>query len=186
LLGLVAPSALRANEITNGNFAAGGLGWSTTQTDGNYPWGFGYNGSYYYASTGCIGQPCITGPVGNEADLFQDITTVAGDSYTLSFSYLSEEPTNELEALFGSTVALDLPNLDTTSLVNYTVSGLVATSTTTEVDFLGRQDPSFDELTNVDVENNGPATVTPEPSSMLLFGTFLAGAFGAVRRKLRV
>jgi hypothetical protein len=184
-LGLLAPSVARAsNIVTNGDFSSGGTGWTHSG------WDFGSN----YAGSPCIGPTCITGGTTDGAYLYQDLITVVGDSYTLSFEYNPGPGTGtELVADFGSSPAAesspaaDLVNV-ANSYVTYSIPGLVAISTTTELIFLGRQDPNIDYLTNVDVEDNGPAgpsTATPEPSSLLLLSTGLAALGGFVRRKLR-
>jgi hypothetical protein len=90
----------------------------------------------------------------------------------------------ELQAWFGGTLAEDLLNIPDTTLTEYVVTDLVATSTTTELEFLGRQDPGFDELTDVSVTDN--STVTPEPGTLGLLGTGVLGLIGVARRKLSV
>jgi hypothetical protein len=172
-----------AQIVQNGNFAAGGTDWTTTQTNNDYPWGFVTDGTYgTYASTGCIGQTCITGPDGEQANLFQDLTTVPGDSYTLSFEYNPADGTpTELEALFGGTVATDLVDVPNNNglLVTYTISGLVATSSSTQLEFLGRQDPSYNVLTDVSVVQGGPSV--PEGGASLLYLLMAAAvSFGAM------
>ena len=183
-LGLLAPSALHAtNLVSNGNFS-GTASWSTTQTNGDDPWTWGLG----YASAGCVGANCITGTVGQISDLNQDLTTNVGDSYTLSFEFYPNDGTpNELKVLFGSTVADALVNTaNTGSYVTYTVSGLIASSTSTELRFLGRQDPGFDRLTDVSVvDGGGPVgPAVPEPNGLYLLGTGLAALGGLARRKV--
>ena len=181
----LAPTSAHADLVTNGNFAAGSAGW-TYNPSSSFPWAFENNGTYSFASTGCVGPQCITGTTAQQAYLFQNLTTVAGDTYTLSFAYTPAAGTpTELLVLFGGTSADDLVNVAFTgSLVTYTVSGLVASSSSTELEFLGRQDPSFDQLTDVSVNlGSGIPAPTPEPGTMGMVGTGLLSLFGVARRR---
>jgi hypothetical protein len=95
-----------------------------------------------------------------------------------------------LKVLWGGSVVDDLvdgaivQNNGTTE-TQYTVLGLTASSTTTRLMFLGRQDPSFDGLDDVDVELAGTAAPTgaPEPITLSIFGAGLAGAVAMYRRR---
>lgn len=167
------PAAQAATLVTNGNFSAGLTGWTSSD------WFTGPG----YASTGCVGLHCITGPA--QAFLEQSVATTPGDSYTLMFSYNPGPGTpTELKVLFGSLVATDLINVPN-SFVGYTVTGLIASSNSTLLEFLGRQDPSFNLLTNVSLTDDGPSGVaaTPEPSSLLLLATGLFGGARVIRRR---
>jgi hypothetical protein len=167
--------------ISNPDFASGLAGWSTTQTNGNYPWMAESSGSPTYASTGCTGPTCISGAPGQVADLFQDVPTTIGNSYTLTFEYDDDDGIpSDLVALFGGTIADDLVNVNTASLNTYTISGLIATSNNTKLDFLGRDDGGFDQLTDITLTDN---TVTPEPTTVILVATGLLSLFGMIRRR---
>ena len=189
LLGLVFISSASANIVANPGFESGATNW-TFNTGSDDPWGIGtgigiagaHTGTQD-ASTGCVGAPCINAdpnPMG--AWLYQDLVTVPGTQYTLSFWWASAGPVNELEVLFGSTVADNLINVDSGPYIQYsnTVT-LTATSTTTRVEFIGRQDPSFNSLDDIDVEG-ATSTVTPEPSAYVLIGSGLALLAGWRRR----
>jgi hypothetical protein len=184
---MLPPICAHADElVTNGNFVTG-AGW-TTNPDANHPWNFDTGTSVPstgpdYAQTGCVGPQCITGTPDQQASLFQDLTTVVGDTYTLTFEFGSPGNPMELEVLFGSTVADDLVNIGNTALTSYTVTGLVATSTVTELEFLGRQDPGYDALTDVSVVTSGVSSVTPEPDSLVLLGTGVLGMCSVVRKR---
>jgi len=119
-----------------------------------------------------------------QAYLYQDLTTVAGDTYTLSFEFAGDGNAMELQAWFGGTLAEDLVNIGDTGLEEYVIPDLVATSTTTELEFLGRQDPGYDELTDVSVTTG--SSVTPEPGTLGLLGTGVLGLLGFARRKFSV
>ena len=114
--------------------------------------------------------------------LYQDLVTVPGTQYTLSFWWASAGPVNELELLFAPTVADNLINVDSGPYIQYsnTVT-LTATSTTTRVEFIGRQDPSFNSLDDIDFES-ASTTVKPEPSAYVLIGSGLALLAGWRRR----
>lgn len=170
--------------VTNGNFQTGNFtGWQhNTSPVTNHPWTVDESGSNFYASTGCVGIECIEGNATQEAWLSQVLTTIVGQSYTLTFDYspVSSAP-DELDVSFGSTEVADLINIPD-SIVTYSYT-VVATTTATELQFLGRQDPGYDYLDNISVTANSAAT--PEPASLTLFGTGLFALVGVARRKLR-
>ena len=184
-------TAFANNIVLNGDFAAGTTNWSINDNVYGYPqWGsFYFNGIGNIASTHCYGVECITGTGSALSTLSQDLATVAGDTYTLSFEYSPDvgnngNTGNELKVLFGGTVANDLVALSNDAFVTYTVSGLVADSSSKTLEFLGRGDGLFIALTNLSVVDNGPAPV-PEPSTFGFLMTGLVGLSGLLRRKIR-
>jgi hypothetical protein len=181
--------ASAANVVQNGGFETGDFtnwtaqGWVvTTANSGEVP----FAGSYY-AYTGCVGDPCINGTPDQQASISQTLATTAGQTYTLTFEFMTLYGTpNELDVLWNGTSVLDLGPGGTLGVVPaytlYTVSNLSATSSSSTLTFLGRQDPAYDALDNVDVELSGTGS-TPEPSTWLLMGGALLPLLRAARRR---
>jgi hypothetical protein len=122
------------------------------------------------AETPCVGAACITPAPGGGAWLYQDLPTTPGATYTLTFWYFpgpsGGDNIAELQVLWGPTATqlttggagsctgncvFDNNSIGSDTYVQYTVTNLVATSATTRLEFLGRQDPSADGLDDVAV-----------------------------------
>jgi hypothetical protein len=124
----------------------------------------------------------------NATKLSQDITTTAGDQYTITFwvaqdTASSSEYGNELLASFGGTSLVDDSDVVVEGYTEYTynVGPVSGSSNTLELTF-GNGLGEF-LLDDVSVVDNGPV-VTPEPDSLLLFGTGLLALVGVARRRL--
>ena len=186
-----AGGAHAANIVTNGDFETGDFtGWNANASS-DHPWSVTSSGpveGMYAASTGCIGAQCTDASTpASAAYLWQDLSTTAGGVYTLTFEFSPNGGTpNELKVLWNGALALDLVDTtDTGALVTYTVSGLVATGGSSLLEFLGRQDPGYDRLDNIDVEMTG-TSAAPEPSTwaLMLAGVGLAGFALRSRRQV--
>jgi hypothetical protein len=123
----------------------------------------------------------------NATKLSQDITTTAGDQYTITFwvaqdTASSSEYGNELLASFGGTSLVDDSDVVVEGYTEYTynVGPVSGSSNTLELTF-GNGLGEF-LLDDVSVVDNGPV-VTPEPDSLLLFGTGLLALVGVARRR---
>jgi hypothetical protein len=163
-------------------------------TSSGFPWtvrtfggagGSPFAGSYY-ASTGCVGAPCISGTAAQQASLSQTLDTIVGQTYDLSFEFSTDNngASNELQVLWNGSVVLDLGPGGTLGQIPtyqlFSVSGLTATSSSTTLTFLGRQDPGYDALDNVVVEAG--AATAPEPSVLFLVGVLFSILWVARRR----
>jgi hypothetical protein len=187
--------AAQANLLTNGDFEGtttliGGLlepaGWTfTPAASGSYA---GIQVGSSFAHTGS--QSYFFGAIGGSDDeLSQNIATVVGARYQISFWFQGDpfsDPTTstwDFSAFFGTTplVSLSDPTEVTDPLNNdYSIYTFTETATapTTTLAFYGQDIGFYVALDDVAV------TPAPEPASLAVFGTALAG-LGLVRRRKR-
>lgn len=170
--------AAQANIVVDGGFEDDSSAWTFSgwfRTDVSP-----YAGATA-ASTGCVGAGCVAIGEPSKASVSQMLTTVAGATYTLQFFY-SPGPggPNSLRVLWDGTLELAL---DGTSdgYQSYILSGLTASSTGTQLEFLGRQDPDYNRLDDVSVVQTAAGVEVPEPASIALLGAGLLGL--AARRR---
>lgn len=207
----LASTAFGGSIVINGDFETGDFtGWTTSVIDTGPAWYINltpHTGSYA-AATACVGNSCIYGTTAQQAALWQTLPTITGDSYTLSFWYNpgyagSSGQVEELLVQWGGTGVIDLvqfgsgggatqglqaqalqltPTTPGIGYNQYIVTGLTATSTSTVLNFLGRQDPSVDNLDDIIVTDT--TGTVPEPASYLLAAAGLL-ALGAAKFRTR-
>ncbi len=173
---LVSFSPVYANLIVNGGFEAGDFtGWTQSGwlIDTTNP-----NSGVYDAQTGCSGASCTTVGDPNSAYLYQDVATAIGTTYSLTFFYDSGQLAtsgSELLVLWGDpnapslSTVVDFLNVDTSgSYVEY-FGTVTATSATSQLEFLGRQDLDFYSLDDVSLAAQA-SNAAPEPASFFMIG----------------
>ncbi|MGO8746878.1 MAG: PEP-CTERM sorting domain-containing protein [Thermoguttaceae bacterium] len=172
----VAQSAVAGpmNLVVNGGFETGSFtGWTVTTTSSESDIVVSSNpvahAGTYAADFGAI----------NAADtISQNITTIKGGSYTVSF-WLEQLGTgdNGFTAYWGSTPVLSLNNTGAFGWTEYSFTE-TATGTSTSIAFSGWDAPSFYALDDV-------SAVVPEPGVLALLSFALPFLAGVVYRRRR-
>jgi len=138
--------------------------------------------------TGVAGGPhsgsfaAFFGPIGSLGFLSQDLTTVVGEAYDLSFWLQNDGGTPSVfEVIWDAITIFNISNPPSFPYTLESFSSLIATSSPTHLTFGFRQDPAFFRLDDVSV--TGATAAVPEPATMLLLGSGLIGLAGYWRKK---
>ncbi len=150
--------------------------WVVSGTSSHTP----QSGSFS-ATEGCISAVCLqadfTAATPQGDWIYQNLNTVSGSTYTLTFFYdpgstlpAFGADSSELRVMWGGALVDDLvfTNQADPGFIQFTVSNLSASSTSTQLAFLGQDNPSFAALDTIDVEGNAGGPTAPEPSSIVL------------------
>ncbi len=169
-IAVCAPSAIAANIVVNPGFESGFLpGWVVNNNIS--PWFIDSvpNSGLNNIANQCSGPGCLYSL--NGAFFYQDLPTVIGNTYTLTFwAFFEGFPglTDEIKVTWGGNTVLDIlnPAVPDDVYFQYSVSDLLATSSTTRLKFFGRDDPGILAVDDVSVS-------TPEPSTFLMISAAL-------------
>jgi hypothetical protein len=178
------------NLVLNGNFDANTPPGGTAPLD----WTFtpAASGSDFFVGPGPVfgafspPNSANFGAVGSFDDsISQTLSTTPGVTYTLSYelAHADTDSANDFHASWGGVV---IPGsvLVNAAEFNYTLFSftVAVTSSSTVLQFSGREVPSWYELDNVSV-----SSIIPEPASLSLLGIGAAGLIGYTlcRRKVR-
>lgn len=165
----VAHANLVLNPFFTGSTAAA-TGWSPSSQGSTTPGNAAFNHALSAANaavtaaggstefySGCVGASCLTFPIvgtnGTSSGAQQNITTVIGTTYTLSFwtYYATNGATTEIDVYWGNTKVYNAANV-ATGWSLHTVTLGSATTTSTALTVLIRDDPTFSAITYMDVE----------------------------------
>jgi PEP-CTERM motif len=181
-------SSVSGNLVANCGFETGDFtGWSGTIITDPYSYAGvgGVSGDYgpYSGSNGAYFGS------GSNDTLYQTLNTVAGTTYTIQFALDNEtdpDPThgypNDFSVTFGGTTVFSETNApqDMETLLTFNI---LATGSSTALTFTSENPGGLWDLDSVSVA--AVASPVPEPSSLMLFGTGIAGFAGVVRRRFK-
>jgi hypothetical protein len=195
--------------VANGGFTTGDFtGWTSSSDENWYVNGIDTNpgapsDTGYAAYNGCTGASC-NDPVSGDW-ISQPLATGASQTYTLTFFFdpgaSSEDDggggidaiadasvitTTELDVLWDGSLVTggQIVNATSSTWEEYTFTGLTASTTSTVLEFTGREDPDYLQLTDISVTADASPTV-PEPASLTLIGGGLLGMICTVLRRRR-
>ena len=179
-LSAVVASTASGNIVTNGGFTNGFNGWTMWGTAAPGGGGLAYLGSIGGDPMGggglTVAQFDCPGPGG----MYQDLSTVAGEEYTVSFGLrkvTGSGNTNSFSLDFGSQTVMSLVNSPTIDPIAYYSFDMTATGSTTRLQF-NFQSAGF--AWTVAAISVTPVPV-PAPGAIALVG--LAGLAGSRRRR---
>jgi len=190
LVVILSCGAYGGNIIVNGGFETTYLdGWTYNPQQWFTNFANVHSGNWN-ADTTCAWPQCLSLGNPQTAYLYQDVPTTPGQTYTLSFFWspgpLSGSPSSsELKVLWGDptqpslTTVVDLLTSTGTLAYSQYVGTVTATSATSRIEFLGRQDAAALYLDDVSLEESS----IPEPGSFSLL--VLAPFAIAVSRRFR-
>jgi hypothetical protein len=164
-----------ANLVTNPGFETGDFtGWTPTPAGSGSLFGVDSGGAHsgtYEAYFGGI-------TVGSFDSISQSLATSAGGLYQLSFWLANDgDPPNEFRALFNGVVVTDIIDGTAFGYTQIVIPNLLATSSSTTLEFQAYHVPSFFRLDDISVDQTGSSIsgVPDAGAAALLLGCSLIG-----------